>query len=382
MKKIICSLLLAFALVFAVACDKYEVDLNEVYASVFEDVDLLKVTENLTLPTEVEGVSITWTSSNPDVISNEGVVTRQDTDVIVTLTAVLTVEGQDPLTIDQRVKVLKKEADPTKVWAPIQEFAVGTYKFALYQKSAAKTLYLNGEMSGYYMATTENAAEAIDVEVVAVTGGYQLKTSVQGAVKYIEAVTSADGQHVNVVYSDEATVVWTWNAELMTFTTPATYKGEEGTYYLGTYGTYMTFSASTVDKAPTSYVGHLYKQYEAGSVVYPPVEAETVTTIAAALAAEDGTKAVLQGTVKSVDSEWSDLYSNMCVTITDGTNDIYLYRITLLVNVGDVIKVEGRVSTYNDQKQIGQGSTTTMITDVPHLKLLAETKELKLLQQL
>ena len=46
--------------------------------------DLSAVTENLTLPTEG---GITWTSSNPDVISNTGVVTRPEKSTTVTLTA-------------------------------------------------------------------------------------------------------------------------------------------------------------------------------------------------------------------------------------------------------------------------------------------------------
>ncbi len=280
MKKFICSLLLAFALVFAVACSKdEEVNLEEIYASVFEDVELLKVTENLTLPTEVEGVTITWTSSNPEVISNEGVVTRQATDVIVTLTAVLTVEGQDPITKETKVKVLAAEPDATKVWAPITGApeAGKVYKFGLWQSTTQKTLYLNGEMDGYYFATTENVAEAIDVEAVAVEGGYNLKATVAGATKYIEVVTSSDGAHVNVVYSDTPTVVFTWNAELLTFTTSATKNGEAGTYYMGNYSSYVTFSASEMSHATDAgtNLGHLYTEYNAGDVTYPPTGGNT-----------------------------------------------------------------------------------------------------------
>jgi len=50
----------------------------------------LTVTQNLTLPTSVGTVTITWASGNTAVISNAGVVTRQATDTNVTLTATLT----------------------------------------------------------------------------------------------------------------------------------------------------------------------------------------------------------------------------------------------------------------------------------------------------
>lgn len=49
------------------------------------------ITEDLTLPTEgFRNTAITWTSSNPAVVSNEGKVTRQETAADVTLTAKIT----------------------------------------------------------------------------------------------------------------------------------------------------------------------------------------------------------------------------------------------------------------------------------------------------
>ena len=52
------------------------------------------VTENLTLPTELDGAAITWTSSNPDAVSAEGVVTRGEARQFVQLTATaVTPEG-------------------------------------------------------------------------------------------------------------------------------------------------------------------------------------------------------------------------------------------------------------------------------------------------
>ncbi len=49
-----------------------------------------KVTQNLTLPTNVDGVTVTWTSSNPAVVGTDGTVSRPDADTQVTLTAILT----------------------------------------------------------------------------------------------------------------------------------------------------------------------------------------------------------------------------------------------------------------------------------------------------
>jgi uncharacterized protein YjdB len=76
------------------------------------------ITENLSLPTAGKnGVSITWNSSNPEVIANDGTVTRpavDSKDVMVELTANLSYEG---LTASKpfKVTVLKEYTDQQKV---------------------------------------------------------------------------------------------------------------------------------------------------------------------------------------------------------------------------------------------------------------------------
>ena len=55
------------------------------------------VTQNLTLPAAVSGftgVSVTWQSDNPDILKNDGTVTRPDLDTTVTLTATLEKNGE------------------------------------------------------------------------------------------------------------------------------------------------------------------------------------------------------------------------------------------------------------------------------------------------
>ena len=206
------------------------------------------------------GYKLEWLKVNGDSVQTTNGVASIIVNTNVTITVSFVSEGGQSSTGD---------GSTTLVWSPATEITTSqTYKFALYQKGLNQTLYLNGEMSGYYMATTENPDEAIDVTVVSVNGGYQLKTTIQGSTKYIEAVTSSDGAHVNAVYSSTPTIIWTWNDEFDTFTTTATKDGVSGTYYLGTYTSssngkdYNTFSCSTIDKASsdTSYVAHLYYQ--------------------------------------------------------------------------------------------------------------------------
>ncbi len=87
------------------------------------------------------------------------------------------------------------------------------YKFAMVQGNVGKTFYLKGGMNGYYMDTTDNVADAIDVYLEKTDGGYYLYTMVNGVKTYINMVVSADGMHVNGAYEATATTVYKWNAE-------------------------------------------------------------------------------------------------------------------------------------------------------------------------
>jgi len=61
---------------------------------------------NLTLPTTADGLAVTWTSSNPAVVSTTGVVSRPEADTTVTLTASVT-KGSATRTRDIDVNVRK-----------------------------------------------------------------------------------------------------------------------------------------------------------------------------------------------------------------------------------------------------------------------------------
>ncbi len=146
------------------------------------------------------------------------------------------------------------------------------YVFAIIQGNLEnKTLYFSGTMNGYYGATTENAAEAAIMYVEAVTGGYNLYFyNAEGVKTYVVLAVEVknDKTYINFTLAPEASTVWTWNADLYTLVTEI----EGNTYYLGTYKTYNTVSASVIENAPTSFVGHFYQpaavDYPAEGVAY------------------------------------------------------------------------------------------------------------------
>lgn len=240
------------------------------------------------------------------------------------------------------------------VAAPV---AATPYKLALYQEGLGKTLYFAGAVDGYYLASTENVTEAVDVTIEEVEGGYHLSfIDAEGNKKYLELVPATK---VNASIVDTPTKVWSYNKEYYTFT--QTFTEEEagtnyGTYYMGTYNTFTTISASLVKYAASSYPTHMYAE---GSDLPKPVE----MTITEALAAEDGSLVIVTGTVKSIDTAWDSSFGNMSVTIEDEAgNTLYVYRLKTLVEVGDVIVVNGKTTTYNDKKQIAAGATAEIVS--------------------
>lgn len=128
------------------------------------------------------------------------------------------------------------------------------YYLVLTQENLGKNLYINGEMSGYYYATVEAAADAVQVYLEAVEGGYHMYFLKDEAKTYLNIVVS--GTYNNVKYEAAASSVWTFDATLGTLTTVA----GENTFFLGTYNTFNTFSACKISYASTNFISHLYKE--------------------------------------------------------------------------------------------------------------------------
>ena len=105
----IITLLLSF---FVLGCDEEkndEIILEEAFIEIVDDINISEVKEDIALPTTYENIKIVWESNKTNVISNEGVVNRQDEDVIVTLTATLTInEISKEFEISVRVVALEK----------------------------------------------------------------------------------------------------------------------------------------------------------------------------------------------------------------------------------------------------------------------------------
>lgn len=154
--------------------------------------------------------------------------------------------------------------EETKTYKMVTSPKVGVaYKFGLNQENLGKVLYATGGMSGYYFETTETASVAIDVKLEAATGGYYLTTTIAGKKQYINIQTSADGQHVNVVYRDDKDMIFRYDTAKNGFVTTkkVAYKDSEYYYAFGTRNdaSYNTISSFDVDKYPDNFYAHLYQ---------------------------------------------------------------------------------------------------------------------------
>ena len=99
------------------------------------------------------------------------------------------------------------EPEPPAVAAGVKPEVGVAYVFTMYQQNANKTVYLAGGMNNYYMATTENVSEALNVYIEETTGGYYFYCYVDGVKTYINMIV--DGTHVNGAYEATATTVYT-----------------------------------------------------------------------------------------------------------------------------------------------------------------------------
>ena len=210
------------------------------------------------------------------------------------------------------------------------------YKFFMFQKSYDKNFYLNGEMDGFYFATTYDPAQAADVYVEEVAGGYRLYIMKSGAKNYIEVLrqysSSTSKYHNNVVFSTNPTAVWKWNSAIKSFTISIDVDGTMTDFYLGTYSFYKTFSASDVaritgedaDKMDTeNFVGRLATMKEtkvsAAEKAFEQLKADYPANQSVTATVEDFTvKNVYEIDGEKVTVAWTE--DSDAVTVVDNGN--------------------------------------------------------------
>lgn len=149
---------------------------------------------------------------------------------------------------------------PTPTGDFLKEVQVGVaYKFVIDQTTLGKKYFFTGTMSTYYGASSENAADAVNVYLEETTGGYNLYFMSGNVKKYIVIVLN--GTHYNFTISDSTSSVWTFDTTYYTLTTET--NGVK--VYMGTYDTYTTFGGSEYEKhIASSFPARFYPENTTG----------------------------------------------------------------------------------------------------------------------
>ncbi|MBR6645099.1 MAG: hypothetical protein IKL21_04980 [Clostridia bacterium] len=121
----------------------------------------------------------------------------------------------------------------------------GTYRLYLDQVKAKKILYLDGGVKDdRFLTMTDDYSKAITAKFEAVKGGYKIAVTINGAKKYIDVYKNEAGKDA-LRYADTTNCVFNENKDTKAWETVV-----DGTaFYLGTYNTFDTVSASK-----TSYI--------------------------------------------------------------------------------------------------------------------------------
>ncbi len=221
-------------------------------------IDDVKTAGNFSIPTfDALGATVSWTVEGADFVTVSGttvtVAELPDVDTTVTLKAHISLNNSSA-DAEITFKVLKA---PDMVFQAIDEAPeTGTYKLAMYNANKKATYYALDALSGYYLGTTDDPAQASVYTITKVDGkGYTI--TVSG--KYLEIVPRTDGEKgTNVVLNDSQTAdkYWQWNEGISNMVMETTYndttdESKTDLYYLGNYSSNTSLSPNYISRIAT-----------------------------------------------------------------------------------------------------------------------------------
>lgn len=203
------------------------------------------------------------------------------------------------------------------------------YNLYVYQTTKEQHCFFTGEMNDYYFATTTEQANAVKVYVEYLADGtsFNLFFMKEGVRQYIGV--KANGTYNNIVFDASPVSQFVWDKDYKTITTTIS----SGTFYLGNYNTFTTFSASTIDKAASSNVGGLYATSETvdklPESVTPPDSGDETPAETLELSFADTTHRLSQDTNSQVwEQNGVKLTNNKAAStsnVVDSKNPVKLY---------------------------------------------------------
>ena len=267
--------------------------------------------------------------------------------------------------VDPDTPVVPEVPSTGMVTAPVAGTA---YKLGLVHGGKGNAIYyLTGaEKPNYpwYLLSTTNEAEAVDVFVEEVDGGLRLYFMASGVKTYVDM--HKDGTHYSLRLTTEPTAVYTWNTEYNTFVATV----DDKDCFIGTYNTYDTFSCNKMDGIATSYPVHLYGEGGAGETPENPTEKPATLAEQIAEANKLANKeylpyeSTITGTITDDPMASSKNEGSYKFTVSDGTNTLLCYFVTVNGGVpqkGDTVTVTGYLTAYNGTAQFSEGYATATL---------------------
>ena len=225
--------------------DKERVD-TAAAALVLDEGPFAENTEVLLPVPEDEAITVTWESSNPTVFNvSDGVkmvVTQQAEFAEATVKATLTLREA---TATREFHPEVKPAEPEGFYSFVSEIADGkAYKlgFKKYNEAEPKVYYFNGEPSGDYLATTEDAGKAVDLFVEETRDGYIISFSGDAkGTKYLDATVNEDGKLILTIVENKPSKGFGFD---IVYNALCYNDDENNLFIAGTHGSYKTISLS------------------------------------------------------------------------------------------------------------------------------------------
>jgi hypothetical protein len=278
----------------------------------------------------------------------------------------------DEMSVNESVNEIKTALNLGTVSTPTIVRLVTTYdvNVSVELPENAKSLVWNQD--NLALTITPTADQIVEVVKVTVTKGEKTQTfevSVKSQIvketTVTEALTLADG----ILVSFEATV-----SEINT-AFDSKYGNMSVTVTDGTNSIYLYRVKANLTVGNKVVINGVIGSHNGSKQIAAGATAEIVgglVQISQIANIKDGAEIVVAGKVKSIDTEWSDQYNNISVVITDGTNDILVYRCKTNLVVGNEVVITGKVGSYNGKKQIAAGSTANLVS-ADHEALTIET---------
>lgn len=94
MKKILTILLMSISIIALTGCKDPVIEETPIIEQVKTNLVLDEELTEITLPTEIDGVTISWQSSKPGLITSEGVITKPNVDTSTSLTAIFSYDSR------------------------------------------------------------------------------------------------------------------------------------------------------------------------------------------------------------------------------------------------------------------------------------------------